>query len=160
MNKHLMNLWKDVWKNPSIKAGEDFEDGVADEFFPDDLYEMLHRTHDVNTNSKRFIRSSLNPDFQFEIRKTKIQFWIECKHSENNSDSTSINFFKNDQLKRYQSYPNCFLLLCTYRFKGQYFYLVPMADIKWNNLFLSFLKNYEVTMEPPVLPGLIKKYLK
>jgi hypothetical protein len=160
MNKHLMNLWKDVWKNPSIKAGEDFEDGVADEFFPDDLYEMLHRTHDVNTNSKRFIRSSLNPDFQFEIRKTKIQFWIECKHRENNSDSTSINVFKNDQLKRYQSYPNCFLLLCTYRFEEQYFYLVPMADIKWDNLFLSFLKNYEVTMEPPVLPGLIKKYLK
>jgi hypothetical protein len=50
--------------------------------------------------------------------------------------------------------------LCTYRFEEQYFYLVPMADIKWDNLFLSFLKNYEVTMEPPVLPGLIKKYLK
>ena len=159
MNKHLLNLWKDFRKNPSIKAGEDFEDFTADTYFPDDLYEMLHRTHDVNANSKRFIRSSLNPDFQFEIRKTNIQFWVECKHRENNYDSSTINVFKGDQLKRYQSYKNCFLLLCTYRFEDQYFFLVPMRDIKWDNLFMAFLKPYEIIMEPPVMPGLIKKYL-
>lgn len=159
MNKHLKNLWKDYWKNPSIKAGEDFEDEVADEFFPDDLYEMLHRTHNVNTNRERFIRSSLYPDFQFEIRKTKIQFWVECKHRENNSDATKISVFKSGQLKRYQSYPNTFLLLCTYRFDYDYLYFVPMSHIKYDNLFMSFLKPYELTLDPPVLPGLIKKYL-
>ena len=108
MKKHLLNLWRDYWKNPSIEAGEEFEDEVADEFFPDDLYEMLHRTHDVNTNRKRFIRSSLNPDFQFEIRKTNIQFWVECKHRENNSDSSLIKVFKEGQLRRYQQFPNSF----------------------------------------------------
>lgn len=77
MNKHLKNIWTDIWKDSSIKAGEEFEDDCADIFFPDELYEMLHRTHDVNTNSKRFIRSSLNPDFHFEIRNTNIQFWVE-----------------------------------------------------------------------------------
>ncbi len=160
MNKHLLNLWKDIWKDPSIKNGEALEDEAADIFFPDDLYEMLHRTHDVNTNSKRFIRSSLNPDFQFEIRNTNTRFWVECKHRENNSDSSIIHVFKNDQLKRYQSYKNCFLLLCTYRFDDRFVYLVPMNDIKWDQLYLSFLKNYELTMKPPVLPGLIKKYVK
>jgi hypothetical protein len=160
MNKHLLNLWKDLWKNPSITSGEEFEDFVADEYFPDNIYEMLHRTHDVNTNSKRFIRSSLSPDFRFEIRKANIQFWVECKHRENNFDSSTIHVFKNDQLRRYQSYPNCFLLLCTYRFDEQMFYFIPMKAIKWDNLFLSFLKNYELSMEPPVLPGLIKKYLR
>ena len=148
-----------MWKNPSIKSGEAFEDDVADVFFPEKLYEMLHRTHDVNTNSKRFIRSSLNPDFQFEIQNTNIQFWVECKHRENNSNSSTINVFKGDQLKRYHSFQNCFLLLCTYRYDEQYFYLVPMREIKWDNLFLSFLKNYELTFPPPVLPSLIRKYL-
>ena len=160
MNKHLHNLWKDLWKDPSIKAGESFEDTVADMYFPDSAYEMLHRTHDVNTNSKRFIRSSLNPDFQFEIRGANIQFWVECKHRENNADLTSISVFKNDQLKRYKSYPNCFLMLCTYRYDDQMFYLVPFSEIKWDNLFLSFLKPYELTLDPPVMSGLIKKYLK
>lgn len=160
MNKHLLNLWKDFWKNPSIKAGEDFEDGVADDFFPDDIYEILQRTHDVNTNSKRFIRASLNPDFQFEIRNTNIQFWVECKHRENNSDSTLIKVFNPGQLKRYQSYENCFLMLCTYRFDEQFFYFVPMWHIKWDNLYISFLRDYEVLLEPPIMPGLVKKYIK
>lgn len=155
MNKKL----KKLWKNPSVKAGEEFEDEVADEFFPDDLYEMLHRTHDVKTNSKRYIRSSLNPDFQFEVRNTNIQFWVECKHRENNSDGTKIDVFKPGQLSRYQLFPNSFLLLCTYRFEYDYLYFVPMSHIKWNSLFMSFLEPYELTLNPPIMPGLIKKYL-
>jgi hypothetical protein len=159
MNKHLINLWKDFWKNPSIKSGEDFEDFVADEYFPDNMYEMLHRTHDVNTNSQRFIRSSLNPDFQFEIRKTNIQFWVECKHRENNYDQSIISLFKPGQLARYKSYKNAFLLLCTYHHDEQLMYFVPFSHIKYNDLYLSFLRPYELTMDPPVLPGLVKKYL-
>ena len=153
-------MWSDFTKHPSIKAGEDLEDDTADVFFPDNIYEMLHRTHDVNTNRKRFIRSSLNPDFQFEIRNTNIQFWVECKHRENNSDSSVINVFKGDQLRRYKSYSNCFLFLCTHRYDEQFFFLVPMKVIQWDNLFLSFLWTYEVTMEPPIMPGLLKKYLR
>lgn len=160
MKKHLLNLWKDFKKNPSIKAGEDFEDEVADEFFPDDIYEMLHRTHDVNTNKDRFIRSSLNPDFQFEIRNTNIQFWVECKYRENLSDSSMIKVFNPGQLKRYQSYRNCFLMLCTFRYDEDFVFFVPMWEIKWDNLYLSFLYDYEITMDPPILPGLIKKYIK
>ena len=57
-----------------IKSGEDFEDDAADIFFPDNVYEILQRTHNFNTNRKRFIRSSLNPDFQFKIRDSKINF--------------------------------------------------------------------------------------
>lgn len=159
MNPHLLNIWKDYSKNPSIKLGEEFEDYAADEYFPDDLYEMLHRTHDVNTNTKRFIRSSLNPDFQFEIRGTNIQFWVECKFRANNSDSSLINVFKDDQLARYSSYPNSFLLLCTYRHGECYKFFIPFKDIKYDNLYMSFLKPYELTLDLPVLPGLIKKHL-
>jgi hypothetical protein len=159
MNKHFISLWKDFIKNPSITSGEAFVDDVADNFFPDDLYEKLHRTHDVNANSKRFIRSSLNPDFQFEIRKTNLQFWVECKHRENNYDNTTINVFKPGQLDRYKSYSNTFLLLCTYRYDQQFMYFVPMWHIKYNDLFLSFLKPYQLKLDPPILPGLIKKYI-
>lgn len=159
MNKHLLNLWNEFRKNPSVKSGEAFEDDVADYYFPDELYEMIHRTHDVNTNTRRFIRSSLNPDFQFEIRGTSIQFWIECKHRENNSDSSTIQVFKPGQLQRYKSYKNAFLMLCTYRYDNQMFYLVPFSEIKWDNLFLSFLQPFELTLDPPVMPGLIRKHL-
>lgn len=160
MKKHLKNLWRDFIKNPSIKAGEEFEDEVADEFFPDDLYEMIHRTHDVNTNRDRFIRSSLYPDFQFEIRKTNIQFWVECKYRANMSDSSTIQVFSPGQRERYQKHSNCFLMLCTFRHDEDFIFFVPMWEIKWDNLFLSFLKPYEITLEPPILPGLIKKYLR
>lgn len=159
MNKHFGNMWKDFWKNPSIKAGEEFEDEVADYFFPDDIYEMLHRTHDVNANAKRFIRSSMWPDFHFEDRKSGIQFWVECKLRQNFSDDSLIPVFNQGQLKRYQSFENCFLMLCTFKNDEQYFFFVPMNDIKWDNLYFSFLRPYELTMEPPVKPGLIKKYL-
>ncbi|MBS1597313.1 MAG: hypothetical protein JST75_03750 [Bacteroidetes bacterium] len=159
MNKHLVNKWIHFWENQSIQSGQDFEDDVADEFFPDNIYEMLHRTHDFQTNRKRFIRSSLDPDFRFEIRGSNVSFWVECKHRENNRNASEINIFKSGQLERYHKYENAFLLLCTYRYDEQMLYLVPFIDIKWNNLFLSFLRPYELTLEPPVMPGLIRKYL-
>jgi hypothetical protein len=159
MNKHLLNFWKDLKKDYSIKAGEQFEDDAADIFFPDETYEMLHRTHDVNTNSKRFIRSSLNPDFQFQIRETRIQFWVECKLRFNNSDDALINVFKPGQLQRYKQYEHTFLFLETYRYDDQYLYFVPMWHLKYDRLYLNTLKPYEITMDPPIRPGLIKKYL-
>src|SRR5690348_13371122 len=92
----------------NIKAGQRLENRVADRYFPDDIYEMLHRTHDFNTNRKRYIRSSANPDFQFEIRHYGIQFWVECKRRENNWNKSEIEVFKDNQLARYKKFPNCF----------------------------------------------------
>jgi hypothetical protein len=98
---------EDLW----IKSGEDFEDDAADVFFPDDLYEIVQRTHNFKTNIKRFIRSSLNPDFQFEVRDSNIKLWVECKYRENKLNLDYVNVFKSGQLNRYKSYENSFLLL-------------------------------------------------
>jgi hypothetical protein len=141
-----------------IKSGEDFEDDAADIFFPDNIYEMLQRTHNFSTNNKRFIRSSINPDFQFEIRDSKIDLWVECKYRENKLDLGYVNVFKFGQLKRYKSYENSFLLLCAKTHGEQYVYFVPFSHLKWDNLYFSFLEPYGLKYGPPVRPGMIIKY--
>jgi hypothetical protein len=143
-----------------IKSGEDFEEDTADVFFPDNIYEILQRTHSFITNSKRFIRATLNPDFQFEIRDSKINFWIECKFRENKSDIDYVNVFKFDQLSRYKSYENSFLFLCAKYNGEQYLYFVPMAHLNSDRLQFSFLEPYRLKFGPPVRPGIILKYLK
>lgn len=153
MNKHISAIWKDLIKDPSIKNGEKFEDDVADYFLPEDLYDLIHRSHDVNTNSKRFIESSLWPDFQFRVKGTSIEFWVECKWRGNNFDKTKIDVFKKDQLSRYKNHYNTFLLLCTYFHNEECYYFVPMWHIQYDSLFLSFLRPYEVIYEPPIMPG-------
>ena len=160
MRKHFSNIWKDFIKNPDIKDGEDWEDDVADFFFPADLYDLIHRSHDVNTNSRRYILSSLWPDFWFRDKKSGIEFRVECKLRNNYRESDLIDLFKPGQLQRYQQFENTFLLLCTYFDDQEHYYLVPVWHIKYDKLYRSVLAPYEILMDPPILPGLIKKYLK
>jgi hypothetical protein len=148
--------YQELW----IKYGEEFENDVADEFFPDETYEMLDRTHSFNANRKRFIRSSLNPDFHFEIRELKKDFWVECKFRENKQDLEFIKVFKTGQLERYMSFKRSFLLLCTKRQRIQYLYLVPIKHIKGDILHFSFLEPYRLKHNPPVRPGVIIKFLR
>lgn len=159
MKKNQMNYTskrEELW----IKSGEDFENDAADIFFPDNMYEILQQTHNFSTNSKRFIRSSLNPDFQFEIRDSKINFWVECKFRENKSNLGYVSVFKFDQLYRYKSFGNSFLFLCAKSNEEQYLYLVPFSHLNSDRLQFSFLEPYRLKFGPPVRPGMILKYLK
>lgn len=159
MNTSFNNLWNDRPENPYLKNAEDFENNVADEFFPDNTYEILHRTHDFRTNAKRFIRSSMAPDFHFEIRNTNIQFWVECKHRQNYYNEMQLEVFKPGQLTRYKSYPNSFLFLGTYLDGQRHLYFVPFYKIKWKILFFSFLQDFEFPYNPPVYPSFVIRYL-
>jgi hypothetical protein len=145
----------------NVKSSEELEEETADVFFPDNMYEMLHRTHDFNTTQKRFVRSSLNPDFHFEIREEpRANFWVESELREIHQVNEFINVFNNEQLTRYQSFAHSFLFLCVKIQREQYYYFIPFSHIKSNDLHFSFLNAYAVSFDMAINPELVRKYLR
>ena len=155
----LKNLLNNIFIDSSVKTGEQLESLVEREFFPTGLYELMQRTHNFRTKKESFGNYSTDPDFQFQIKGEKIKFWVECKHRDNINNNTSISVFKPGQLNRYRANYNSFLFLRTYFHDKPRLYFVPLYKISGDLLFISFLEPYELTMNPPVWPGLIKKYL-
>lgn len=149
----------DPAKKKAFKDGEKLEDYVQEYFFPPDLYEMIHRTPDALTNARRFVRSSTYPDFQFEVKGTRIRFWVECKLRSNKKNEAKIHVFKPRQLERYQNFDHPFLFLKTFYNDKALFYFAPIWYLTDDQLSLTTLKPYLITLKPPILHGLIKKYL-
>src|SRR3954470_5552800 len=132
----------------TIDPDDSFEEYVSETFFPDYLYEMLHRTQDSRINKNRFIRSSLNPDFHFEIRNEPGKhFWIECKHLEIDGTPDVIHVFKNDELFRFKSFENSFLFLCLQIGREEQYFFVPFNQIRSDELYYSFLNIYKLSVE-------------
>jgi hypothetical protein len=158
MNNYQIPYFKE---QPTVNADESFEEYASETFFPDYLYEMLHRTQDSRFSKKRFIRSSLNPDFHFEIRNEPgTHFWVECKYLEIDQVHDAIRIFTSDQLNRFKSFDNSFLFLCVKIQREEYYFFVPFNQIRSLELYFSFLNSYMVSAEPPVSPELIGKYLR
>ncbi len=145
----------------SVKSSEELEEETADVFFPDNIYEMLHRTHDFNATQKRFVRSSLNPVFHFEIREeTKMNFWVESEFREIDQFNGFINVFNEEQINRYRSFENSFLFLCVKIQREQYYYFIPFNHIKTNDLHFSFLNAYAVSADMAISPESVRRYLR
>jgi hypothetical protein len=158
MNNYQIPYYKE---QELTNPGENFEEYASDTFFPDHLYEMLHRTQDSRINKKRFVRSSLNPDFHFEIRNEPGRhFWVECKFLEIYQMNEPIHVFRDDELNRFRSFEHSFLFLCVKIQREEYYFFVPFSQIKSNELYFSFLNAYIVSTEPPISPELIEKYLR
>lgn len=157
--KHLGNLWKDIIKDKNILNGERYEEFVCDECFPAALYDLIHKTHDVNENSKRFIESSKWPDLWFRIKGTRTEFRIECKMRNNYNDSNYIEICTDEQLKRYKTFPNTFIMLYAYTENDYDNYLIPIKNLSFKGLYTNQLQPYLIKYDPPILPGLIAKYI-
>jgi hypothetical protein len=142
--------------NDSILTGKDFED-YTEKKFPPQLYRKLHRTPAFDYNN--FDLKALSPDFRFEIIEDGKSFWVECKYRGNGHGDSIIPVFRNDQLYRYKSHTNSFLFLCTHYYGEQLMFFVPIKTIDWNNLFLSFLDDYRVDINLPIMPSVVKKYI-
>ena len=144
-----------------VDPDESFEEYASETFFPDYLYEMLHRTQKAGMNKKRFIRSSLNPDFHFEIRNDSGKhFWVECKYLEIEEMHDAIRILNNELLHRFKTFENSFLFLCVKIQRKEYYFFVPFNQIKSTELNFSFLNSYIVSVDPPISSELIGKYLK
>jgi hypothetical protein len=143
-----------------VKTDEIFEVDEAERFFPRDLYKIINPVQEIKTNHKRFMKSSVNPGFQFEIRKSKVNFWVECKYRENTPNTDLINIFSGEQLKIYKSFRNSFLFLSAKKQGEQNYYFIPINHIPSESLNLSFIEPYRLNYGLAVRPGMINQYLR
>ena len=67
------------YNEESFKKGEQFEKYVEEIIFSDAHYEVIYKTSDSKQNRRRFVKKSLEPDFQFRCRITGKEFYVEAK---------------------------------------------------------------------------------
>jgi len=138
-------------KKLAFKKGEKFEIYVMDNLFPEKYFKLLHKTHDFKTNSKRYVESSLKPDFLFEDKKTGKIFYVECKYR-SNLYQDKFHWAKDDkQFQRYKDFESnenipiyIAMGLGGTADNPERIFLMPLKEIKYPALFPSVLKNWEV----------------
>lgn len=113
----------------SFRVGSQWEEDVKTIVFPPNRYDLLHETPNYKQNKTRFIESSLNPDFKFRDRKTKKEFWVECKFR-SSIVSGKVEWSNPKQLERYKTLSrkeDVFLCLAfDYQMnEAELYYLIP-----------------------------------
>jgi hypothetical protein len=89
--------------NDAQAKGKRFENHVEN-LFPSQWFALKEKTHSSSTNEKRYVESSLNPDFVFMYKPTKEQFAVECKFRSVLNRDGMLEWAKTDQIKRYQDF--------------------------------------------------------
>ncbi len=146
--------WNEVIKPESFVKGDEFEEYVRSYLFPKDEYNILHRTHDYETNKDDFVEDSKEPDFKFKSIKSGKEFFIEAKYRSNYSDGT-VEWCKLYQLKRYRDIDKEIPIYIVIGLgqdprDPEKIFLIPMKEIRYQKLFRSFLKQYQITPHRPV----------
>ena len=96
-----------ITKGSGYQKGEQFEKMLEIECFPEQHYDLVHRTHNEPTNLDRFVESSRYPDFKFRDKATGKEFWVEAKFRTKwygKPPDQYIYFIKDWQLERYKEY--------------------------------------------------------
>lgn len=130
--------------------GEEFEQ-LCLNWFPDQDYKLLNRTHDFETNELRYVEESKFYDFKLEHKQTEYKFAVECKYR---SDlfHDKLTWAKQFQMKRYKEYEDENQPQGYYVMMGlggtpsnpYQIFLVPLSDIQYVGLYPSFLKDYQI----------------
>lgn len=139
----------EILKPESFAKGEAFEDYVRSYLFPHNYYELIHRTHDYNSNNNDYIESSLQPDFKFRCIKTGKEFFVEAKYKSNPEYfKDKIEWCKPHQLKRYREIDKETKVFIILGFGGKpkrpdELILFPLSAAKFCGLYDSFMDKYE-----------------
>jgi hypothetical protein len=145
-------------RNPdddAFKKGEKFEN-YTESFFPASHYGLVEKTHDSKTNKKRFIESSLKPDFKFRDKKTNKCFYVEAKYRSRMVNG-KIEWCKSiDQLRRYQEYNNECPVFILIGYEGKpsrphFVFLIPLTAAKYTSLYFEILEPYRIKFEGAVI---------
>jgi hypothetical protein len=138
--------------SPECK-GERFENFVIDKF-SNDYFDIIERTHSWNTNKKRFVESSLNPDFTLRYRPTKEEFAIECKYRSGLTQEGMLEYCKPDQFIRYKNfmYNKKIPVYIIVGFNGDdddpdEIFVLPLKEMKYPTLYPSIFKKYSKNPE-------------
>jgi ABC-type multidrug transport system fused ATPase/permease subunit len=139
-------------KIEAFKKGEEFENYVENNLFPEKYFILLSKTHNYETNNKRYVEDSLKPDLKFRDKKTGKIFYVECKFR-SNLYQNKFHWTKSD--KQFDRYKDIELNenIETFIAMGlggtannpNKVYLMPLREIKYTALYPSVLKNWEIT---------------
>ena len=82
-------------KDKVSNTGDIFEEYVIDEIFIEKNFSIIKKSPDF---SNKYFKGNFDPDILIKCKKTKIEFWIECKYRTNEKKTIWIKF---KQLFRY-----------------------------------------------------------
>ncbi|MCC6288097.1 MAG: hypothetical protein IT249_09435 [Chitinophagaceae bacterium] len=139
----------DLEKPQSHKDGDRWEKMVEGKIFVRGEYDLLHKSHDSLTNTKRYVETSLLPDLKFRCRKTRKEFYVECKYR-SGLVAGRIEWAKDYQLKRYREIKEpVYIALCYDDLNNDtaLYYVIPLKDIKYTGLYPSAIKQYQVELK-------------
>lgn len=148
LKKAARTFVEDINTPESFKKGQKFEDFTREVIFSGDRYILIKKTHDYKQNSSDYVQDSMDPDFKFECKDTKKQFYVESKFRSWFYQG-KIEFCKIGQLKRLQEINKKDPVFILIGLDGEpedpeYVCLIPMNDIKSNSLTEKFLENYDI----------------
>lgn len=147
----------DAISNDPLVVGKKFEDHVEN-LFDKKYFTLIEKTHSPATNTRRFVESSLKPDFIWRYEPTKERFAVECKfRTEKSIDyQDRVNWTTPEQLKRYQEFQKnekipVFIVIGLEIPDDEedddfslisYMFCIPLHEAKFPALFPSVLEKY------------------
>jgi len=141
-------VFNEIVKPKSFVTGDEFESFVRSALYPQSDYDLLQRTHDYTANKNDYIETSKEPDFKFKSRKNGAEFFVEAKYR-SRFYKQAIEWCKPYQLKRYKAIDKkipVFIVIGVGAVPKSplHVYRIPLKDIKYTNLYPSFLAKYEI----------------
>jgi len=150
LERGVKAAFNEVMKPDSYVKGDEFESFIRHSVYPQNQFDLLHRTHDYTSNKGDYIETSKEPDYKFKSRKNGDEFYVEAKWR-SGFYSQAIEWCKPYQLKRYKAIEinkkipiEVVIGVGGLPKSPLHVYRIPLKDIKYTKLFLSFLKKYEI----------------
>lgn len=138
----------------SFKTGQEFEQFVEEKIFTEDRYELITRTNSYEQNAVRYAEDTLKPDFKFRCKATGQLFWVEAKYrSELRNDKLqALNHNQRDRffsLEKEEGIP-VFVIIGYWGIaqKPNALSLIPLKDYIYIPIFKSFLRQYDLPIQP------------
>jgi hypothetical protein len=140
----LMETFSDApeWK------GKRFEKFVIDKFDPN-YFTIVEQTHSWQTNQKRFVESSLNPDYILRYNRTKEEFAVECKYRSSLNPKGMLEYTNPQQFERYKEFmqKRKIPVYVVVGFGGvddypDDLFVLPLNEMKYPTLYPSVFKQY------------------
>ncbi len=140
----LMETFSDApeWK------GKRFEKFVIEKF-DEKYFTVVEQTHSWQTNEKRFVESSLNPDYVLRYNPTGENFAVECKYRSSLNPKGMLDYCKPFQFERYKEFMHTrrIPVFIVVGFGGSdnspdTLFVLPLNEMRYSTLYPSVFRQY------------------
>lgn len=147
----------------SFTKGEEFEDFVENNIFPEEKYVLVYKTRSYEDNKNRYAEDTRKPDFKFRCKKSGQEFYVEAKYRSNFSKNAKMKIISFGQFRRFQEYQEKdklpIYIIVGYKGKPnnpEKLSFIPLDELKENEVYPSVLRNFEI--EKKTFSGEISQY--